>query len=82
MDSYLDEREKWEALLVWLRANGPAMLAGVAIAALALGGYRWWQGHLNGRDLTASQLYAQMVQDFGHGQNTAAFAVAGKLERH
>ena len=38
MDSYLDEREKWEALLAWLRANGPAMLTGVAIAALALGG--------------------------------------------
>ncbi len=82
MDSYLDEREKWDALLAWLRANGPAMLAGVAIAALALGGYRWWQGRVNGRDLSASALYGQMERDFANGQQAAAFAVAGRLERH
>jgi predicted negative regulator of RcsB-dependent stress response len=82
VDSYLDEREKWEALLAWLRANGPAMLTGVAIAALALGGYRWWQGRMNGRDLSASALYAQMESDFATGQQAAAFAAAGRLERH
>ncbi len=82
MDSYLDEREKWEALLAWLRANGPAMLTGVAIAALALGGYRWWQGHVNGRDLSASVFYGQMEHDFASGQQAAAFAMAGRLERH
>lgn len=81
MDSYLDEREKWEALLAWLRANGPAMLAGVAIAALGLGAYRWWQGHVNGRDQTASVLYAQMTQAFSKGDAHHAFSLAGTLER-
>ncbi len=81
MDSYLDEREKWEALLAWLRVNGPAMLAGVAIAALGLAGYRWWQSHVNGRDLAASALYVQMENDFGHGNPTQAFSLAGTLER-
>jgi predicted negative regulator of RcsB-dependent stress response len=81
VDSYLDEREKWEALLSWLRANGPAMLAGVAIAALGLGGYRWWQSRVNGRDLAASALYAQMEQAFAGGNRAQAFALAGTLER-
>ena len=82
MDSYLDEREKWEALLGWLRTNGPAMLAGVAIAALGLGGYRFWQARLNGRDLAASALYAQMQGEFAQGAQAQAFAAAGSLERH
>lgn len=80
MDSYLDEREKWEALLAWLRSNGPAMLAGVAIAAIGLGGYRWWQSHLNGRDLAASTLYAQMESAFSTGDSARAFTLAGTLE--
>ena len=81
MDSYLDEREKWEALLAWLRTNGPAMLAGVAIAALGLGGYRWWQSRVNGRDLAASALYAQMEKAFAGGNQAQAFTLAGTLER-
>ncbi len=81
MDSYLDEREKWDALLAWLRTNGPAMLAGVAIAALGLGGYRWWQGHVSGRDLAASRLYVQMESAFSKDDRQQAFALAGTLER-
>ncbi|MGC8521301.1 MAG: YfgM family protein [Steroidobacteraceae bacterium] len=81
MDSYLDEREKWEALLAWLRTNGPAMLVGVAIAALGLGGYRWWQGHVDGRDLAAGQLYVQMQNAFAKGNEADAFGLAGKIER-
>lgn len=81
MDSYLDERETWEALLVWLRTNGPAMLAGVAIAALGWAGYHWWQGHVKGRDLTASVLYSKMEQAFSKADQSKAFAFAGEIER-
>lgn len=81
MDSYLDEREKWEALLRWLRTNGPAMLAGVALAALGYGGLRWWQGHVKSRDLTASVLYFRMERAFSRGDQMAGFVAAGKLER-
>lgn len=82
MESYLDEHERWEALLGWLRQNGLSILAGVAIAALAFGGYRWWQSHLQQRDLSAYALYAQMENAFGRGDNVSAFSAAGELERH
>ena len=81
MESYLDERERWEALLGWLRENGLSILAGVALAAVAFGGYRWWQGHLDQRDLNANALYAQMENAFGRGDEVSAFAAAGELER-
>ncbi len=81
MESYLDERERWEALLGWLRENGLSILAGVALAAVAFGGYRWWQGHLDQRDFNAYGLYAQMENALGRGDEVSAFAAAGELER-
>ena len=81
MDSYLDERERWDALIGWLRGNGPSILAGVLLAVLGLGGYRWWQARVAQRDLGAEALYAQMASAFGRGDDTRAFAAAGQIER-
>lgn len=81
MESYFDERERWEALLGWVRGNGLSILAGVALAAVAFGGYRWWQGHLDQRDLNANAFYAQMENAFARGDEVSAFAAAGELER-
>lgn len=82
MESYLDEHERWEALLAWLRGNGPSILAGVALAVLAFGGYRWWQERVAQRDLAGYELYVQMENAFGRGDTVSAFTAAGKLERH
>lgn len=82
MDDYLlSEREQWEALKRWLRENGPAIVAGVAIAALGLGGYRWWQARENNADLAAGTLYVHMENAFAQGNRTEAFIMLGDLER-
>lgn len=82
MDDYLlSEREQWEALKRWLRENGPAMVAGVAIAALGLGGWRWWQAHENSADLAAGTMFVQMENAFAQGDRTRAFVLLGDLER-
>ena len=82
MDDYLlNEREQWEALKRWLRDNGPAIVAGVAIAALGLGGYRWWQARENSVDLAAGTMFLQMEDAFAHGNSTQAFILLGDLER-
>jgi predicted negative regulator of RcsB-dependent stress response len=80
-DYLLSEREQWEALKRWLRENGPAIVAGVAIAALGLGGYRWWQARENGADLAADAIYTQMENAFAQGNRTQAFIFLGDLER-
>ena len=80
-DFLLSEREQWEALKRWLRENGLAIVAGVAVAALGLGGYRWWQGYQNGADLAAGAMYVQMENAFERGDRTRAFIFLGDLER-
>jgi predicted negative regulator of RcsB-dependent stress response len=80
-DYLLSEREQWEALKRWLRVNGPAIVAGIAIAALGLGGYRWWQARENNLDLAAGAMFLQMESAFAHGNNTQAFIFLGDLER-
>ncbi len=82
MDDYLlNEREQWEALTRWLRVNGPAIVAGIAIAALGLGGYRWWQARENNVDLAAGATFMEMETAFEHGDSTQAFILVGDLER-
>ena len=82
MDDYLlSEKEQWEALKRWLRENGPAIAAGIAIAALGLGGYRWWQARENSADLAAGAMYIQMENAFAQGNRTQAFILLGDLER-
>ncbi|HEX4269119.1 MAG TPA: tetratricopeptide repeat protein [Steroidobacteraceae bacterium] len=82
MDDYLlSEREQWEALKRWLRENGPAIVAGVAVAALGLAGYRWWQAHENNTELAAGEAYVQMESAFAQGNRTQAFMLLGILER-
>jgi predicted negative regulator of RcsB-dependent stress response len=80
-DYLLNEREQWEALKRWVRENGPAIVAGVAIAALGLGGYRWWQARQNAADLAAGAMYIQMENAFAQGNRTQAFIFLGDLER-
>ena len=82
MDDYLlSEREQWEVFKRWVRENGLAVVAGVVIAALGLGGYRWWQAHQNNVNLAAGALYLQMESAFEHGNRTQAFIFLGDLER-
>ncbi|HEX5459978.1 MAG TPA: tetratricopeptide repeat protein [Steroidobacteraceae bacterium] len=80
-DFLLSEREQWDALKRWVRESGPAIVAGVAIAALGLGGYRWWQAHENNVDLAAGAMYVQMENAFAQGNRTQAFILLGDLER-
>ncbi|HEX8756389.1 MAG TPA: tetratricopeptide repeat protein [Steroidobacteraceae bacterium] len=82
MDDYLlTEREQWDALKRWVRENGPAVIAGIAIAAIGFGGFRWWQAHQNNVELAAGTMYVQMENAFAQGNRTQAFILLGDLER-
>jgi predicted negative regulator of RcsB-dependent stress response len=80
-DYLLSEREQWEALKRWLGENGPAIVTGVAIAALVWAGLRWWHARRDGMDLAAGALYIQMENAFAQNNRTQAFILVGELER-
>jgi len=79
VDEYLSEQEQWERLKAWLKQNGPWALAGIAIAAAGLSGWRWWQARAEQRLLAASAEYQQLLTVFGRNDLAAAEKQADAL---
>ena len=81
MEEYLSDKEQWEQLKAWLRDNGLWIIAGVAVGALGLGGWRWYQDRMDSVATQASSKYAQVLKAFEQGDRTQAFVLIGELER-
>lgn len=81
MDEYLSEAEQIERVKAWLRVNGPWIIAGIAVGALAIGGWRWWQARTTRLALEAGSTYEQALQAFTAGNRDRGFALIGELER-
>ena len=81
MEEYLSEREQWDQIKAWLRDNGLWIIAGVVVGALGLGGWHWYQDHVDSIGAEASAKYTQVVEAFGKGDRTQAFVLLGELER-
>lgn len=81
MSDYLSEKEQWEQVRNWVRENGLWVVAGVALAAAGLQGWRWWQSHLDERGVKASAAYTRMIEALEKGDRTQAFVRLGELER-
>lgn len=81
MTEYLSEKEQWEQIRTWVRENGLWVVAGVALAAAGLQGWRWWQGHLDERGVKASAAYTRMIEALEKADRSQAFVRLGELER-
>jgi predicted negative regulator of RcsB-dependent stress response len=81
IDEYLSEKEQWEQALAWLRENLPWMLAGVALAALIIFGWRWNQTRLDHQRLAAGARYEVLLDAFSKNQVATAVTIADQL-RH
>jgi predicted negative regulator of RcsB-dependent stress response len=62
VDDLLTEGEQWEAVKAWLRSNGPALVAGLAIGALGLFGWRWWDARNERLAVEAGAKYMQVLE--------------------
>jgi predicted negative regulator of RcsB-dependent stress response len=62
VDDLLTEGEQWEAVKAWLRSNGPALVAGLAIGALGLFGWRWWDARNERLALQAGAKYMLVLE--------------------
>ena len=81
MEEYLSEKEQWEQIKAWLRDNGLWIIAGIAVGAAALGGWRWYQDHVDSVGAQAGAKYTQVLNAFERGDRTQAFVLLGELER-
>ena len=82
MESYLSEKEQWEAIRGWFRENGLWIVAGIAVGALGIGGWRWWDSHLDQVGREASGKYEQMLSALGRGDRTEALVLLGDLDHN
>jgi predicted negative regulator of RcsB-dependent stress response len=79
VDDYLSEKEQWEYVKTWVRENLLWVVAGVAVGAALLGGWRWWQDHVDRQGVDASVKYQQVVSTFVSDRNKG-FVLLGELE--
>lgn len=81
MDDYLSEKEQWERVVAWVRENGLWIVAGVVVGALGIGGWQWWNAHVDQVNSEASAKYEQIITDLGKGDQSGAQALVADLER-
>ena len=79
MDEYLNEKEQWEMVRVWLRQNGPWLVAGVALAAFGVWGWKAWQARQEARLLAASAQYEKLVDAFAKNDMPTVISLADNL---
>jgi predicted negative regulator of RcsB-dependent stress response len=81
VDDYLSEKEQWEWVKTQVRDNAPGVIIAIALAVVAVLGWRWWQGHLDQERLGAGAKYMAMAQALESGDRTRALVTLGELER-
>ena len=81
MEEYLSEREQWERILTWLREQGPWLVAGVALAAAGIGGWRLYQARTADRDLQAGARYTQVIDAFSRSDFSGGVRLTDDLVR-
>ena len=79
MEEYLNEKEQWERVLAWVREQGPWILAGVAVAVAAFGGWRYWQNRIQQRNLAAASRYEQVIDAFSRNDVGGGVRLADEL---
>lgn len=79
MEGYTTETEQLQALKKWWDDNAKWIIAGLVIAALVLGGWRFWNYWQGKRAAEAAGLYAAVVQAEGQGSNASVDKAARKV---
>lgn len=81
MEDFMNEQEQWDWLRSRAREYGPWIVAGVALAAAGLWGWKWWQARTEERLLQAAAQYEQVVSAFGGNDMARVQALADKLSQ-
>jgi len=79
--SEYSEAEQMERAKSWLKANGIWIIAGIAIGAGGLGGWRWYQERRENQAETASARYEELVDAFSRRDNVRGTTLLEELNR-
>jgi predicted negative regulator of RcsB-dependent stress response len=81
VEDYLSEKEQWEWLKAWVRTNGIWIIAGIAVGAGILAGWRWWQARTDRIALEAGAKYQQVLEALDRKDRARADLITTELER-
>jgi len=79
--SEYSEAEQMERAKSWLKMNAIWIIAGIAIGAGGLGGWRWYQERRNTQAETASARYEELVDAFSRRDNVRGTTLLEELKR-
>jgi predicted negative regulator of RcsB-dependent stress response len=79
VDEYLSDREQAERLKKWWLENYRSILAGIIIALLIIGGWRYWQRRVQTRSAAASALYDSMTGALSADQGPEALKLSDSI---
>jgi predicted negative regulator of RcsB-dependent stress response len=79
--SEYSEAEQMERAKSWLKTNGIWIIAGIAIGAGGLGGWRWYQERRDTQAETASARYEELVDAFSRRDNVRGTTLLEELNR-
>ncbi len=79
--SEYSEAEQWERAKEWARSNGLWILAGIAIGASGLWGWKWYQERRTTQAEHASARYEEMVDAFSRNDKTRGLTIVADLNR-
>jgi predicted negative regulator of RcsB-dependent stress response len=81
VEDYLSEKEQWEWLKAWVRTNGIWIIAGIAVGAGILAGWRWWEARTDRIALEAGAKYQQILEALDRKDRARADTITTELER-
>lgn len=79
MDIYASDEEKAEAIKQWWRDNGRSVVAGVALGAAAIFGFRYWMNHQQVQTEQASVIYQQAAIQLNRSEVAEAQTTVARL---
>lgn len=79
MDEYLSDREQAERIKKWWLENYRSIIAGIVIALLIIGGWRYWQHRVQTRSAAASAMFESMSNALSSSNGADALKLANGL---
>lgn len=82
LNSYLNEYEQWDALKNWWKKYNAIIIMSISLILLALSAYKYWNWHIEKRNVQASNYYEHMMYASANHQTKDIEHYAQELVEH